>query len=297
MATRNQWIDGARTRTLPAAVAPVLVGTSIAEFEGSFRPLIALLALIVSLTLQVGVNYANDYSDGIRGTDENRVGPVRLVGQKLATPNEVRRAAVIAFGISALAGLGMVLLSQVWLLIPIGTAAIAAAWFYTGGSKPYGYAGYGELFVFVFFGLVAVAGTSASQTGRVSALALIGGVACGALSTAILVANNLRDIPTDELTGKRTLAVRLGDAKTRELYRACIVIGFFMPLAMNFAETGPEGAFIGLFAILSARRPLQAVRTGATGPDLIPVLGDTARMLLLFAGMLSVAIWLSPNGM
>ena len=297
MATRNQWIDGARPRTLPAAVAPVLVGTSIAEFEGSFRPLIALLALVVSLALQVGVNYANDYSDGIRGTDENRVGPVRLVGQNLATPKEVRRAAVIAFGISALAGLGMVLLSQVWLLIPIGVAAIAAAWFYTGGAKPYGYAGYGELFVFVFFGLVAVAGTSASQTGQVTALALLGGVACGALSTAILVANNLRDIPTDELTGKRTLAVRLGDAKTRELYRACIVIGFFMPLAMNFAETGPESAFIGLFAILSTRRPLQAVRNGATGPDLIPVLGDTARMLLLFAGMLSVAIWLSPNGM
>jgi 1,4-dihydroxy-2-naphthoate octaprenyltransferase len=297
MATRNQWIDGARPRTLPAAVAPVLVGTSIAEFEGSFQPLIALLALVVSLALQVGVNYANDHSDGIRGTDENRVGPVRLVGQNLATPKEVRRAAVIAFGISALAGLGMVLLSQVWLLIPIGVAAIAAAWFYTGGAKPYGYAGYGELFVFVFFGLVAVAGTSASQTGQVTALALLGGVACGALSTAILVANNLRDIPTDELTGKQTLAVRLGDAKTRELYRACIVIGFFMPLAMNFAETGPESAFIGLFAILSARRPLQAVRNGATGPDLIPVLGDTARMLLLFAGMLSVAIWLSPNGM
>ena len=297
MATRNQWIDGARPRTLPAAVAPVLVGTSIAEFEGSFRPVIALLALVVSLALQIGVNYANDYSDGIRGTDENRVGPVRLVGQKLATPQEVRRAAVIAFGVSALAGLGMVLLSQVWLLIPIGTAAIAAAWFYTGGSKPYGYAGYGELFVFVFFGLVAVAGTSASQTGRVTVLALLGGVACGALSTAILVANNLRDIPTDALTGKRTLAVRLGDSKTRELYRACIVVGFFMPLAMNFAETGPESAFIGLFAILSARRPLQAVHSGATGPDLIPVLGDTSRMLLLFAGMLSVAIWLSPNGM
>jgi len=297
MATRNQWIDGARPRTLPAAVAPVLVGTSIAEFEGSFRPLIALLALVVSLALQVGVNYANDYSDGIRGTDENRVGPVRLVGQNLATPTEVRRAAVLAFGISALAGLGMVLLSQVWLLIPIGVAAIAAAWFYTGGAKPYGYAGYGELFVFVFFGLVAVAGTSASQTGQVTVLALLGGVACGALSTAILVANNLRDIPTDALTGKRTLAVRLGDSKTRELYRACIVVGFFMPLAMNFAETGPESAFIGLFAILSTRRPLQAVRNGATGPDLIPVLGDTARMLLLFAGMLSVAIWLSPNGM
>ncbi|NBO25800.1 MAG: 1,4-dihydroxy-2-naphthoate polyprenyltransferase [Actinobacteria bacterium] len=297
MATRNQWIDGARPRTLPAAVAPVLVGTSIAEFEGSFRPVIALLALVVSLALQIGVNYANDYSDGIRGTDENRVGPVRLVGQKLATPNEVQRAAVTAFGISALAGLGMVLLSHVWLLIPIGLAAIAAAWFYTGGAKPYGYAGYGELFVFVFFGLVAVAGTSASQTGQVTGLALLGGIACGALSTAILVANNLRDIPTDKLTGKLTLAVRLGDAKTRELYRACIVIGFFMPLAMNFSETGPESAFIGLFAILSARRPLQAVRNGATGPDLIPVLGDTARVLLLFSGMLSVAIWLSPNGM
>jgi len=297
MATRNQWIDGARPRTLPAAVAPVLVGTSIAEFEGSFRPVIALLALVVSLALQIGVNYANDYSDGIRGTDENRVGPVRLVGQKLATPNEVQRAAVTAFGISALAGLGMVLLSHVWLLIPIGLAAIAAAWFYTGGAKPYGYAGYGELFVFVFFGLVAVAGTSASQTGQVTGLALLGGIACGALSTAILVANNLRDIPTDKLTGKLTLAVRLGDTKTRELYRACIVIGFFMPLAMNFSETGPESAFIGLFAILSARRPLQAVRNGATGPDLIPVLGDTARVLLLFSGMLSVAIWLSPNGM
>lgn len=297
MATRNEWIAGTRPRTLPAAVAPVLVGTAIAEFEGSFRPVIALLALVVSLALQIGVNYANDYSDGIRGTDENRVGPVRLVGQKLATPNEVRRAAFFAFGVSALAGLGMVLLSQFWLLIPIGLSAIAAAWFYTGGAKPYGYAGYGEMFVFVFFGLVAVAGTSASQTGQVTLLALLGGVACGALSTAILVANNLRDIQTDELSGKKTLAVRLGDAKTRELYRACILIGFFMPLAMNFSETGPESAFIGLFAILSARRPLQAVRNGVTGPALIPVLADTARLLLLFSGMLSVAIWLSPNGM
>jgi 1,4-dihydroxy-2-naphthoate octaprenyltransferase len=297
MATRNEWIAGTRPKTLPAAVAPVLVGTAIAEFEGSFRPVIALLALIVSLALQVGVNYANDYSDGIRGTDENRVGPVRLVGQKLATPDEVRRAAFVAFGVSAVAGLGMVLLSQFWLLIPFGLSAIAAAWFHTGGAKPYGYAGYGELFVFVFFGLVAVAGTSASQTGQITLLALLGGVACGALSTAILVANNLRDIPTDALSGKQTLAVRLGDERTRELYRACILVGFFMPLAMNFSETGPESAFIGLFAILSARRPLQAMRSGATGPALIPVLADTARMLLLFAGMLSVAIWLSPNGM
>ena len=297
MATREQWREGARPRTLPAAIAPVLVGTSIAEFEGAFNPVIALLALIVSLALQVGVNYANDYSDGIRGTDDERVGPVRLVGQKLASPIEVRRAAIISFLISAGAGLAMVLLSQVWILIPIGLAAIAAAWFYTGGSKPYGYAGYGELFVFVFFGLVAVAGTSASQTGQVTPLALLGGVACGALSTAILVANNLRDIPTDKLSGKRTLAVRLGDAKTRDLYRICIVMGFAMPLAMNFLANGPVSAYIGLFAILTARRPLQVIRSGATGMELIPVIADTARLLLLFAGFISVAIWLSPNGM
>jgi 1,4-dihydroxy-2-naphthoate octaprenyltransferase len=296
MATREQWLAGARPRTLPAAIAPVLVGTSIAEFEGSFRPAIALLALVVSLGLQVGVNYANDYSDGIRGTDDDRVGPLRLVAQKLATPVQVKRAAIISFLVSALAGLAMVLLSQVWILIPIGLAAIASAWFYTGGSKPYGYAGYGELFVFVFFGLVAVAGTSASQTGQVTPLGLLGGVACGALSTAILVANNLRDIPTDKLAGKLTLAVRLGDAKTRELFRLCIVIGFAMPLAMNFLANGPASAFIGLFAILSARRPLQIVRSGATGMELIPVLSDTARLLLLFAGFISVSIWLSPNG-
>jgi 1,4-dihydroxy-2-naphthoate octaprenyltransferase len=296
MATREQWLAGARPRTLPAAIAPVLIGTSIAEFEGSFRPAIALLALVVSLGLQVGVNYANDYSDGIRGTDDDRVGPLRLVAQKLATPVQVKRAAIISFLVSALAGLAMVLLSQVWILIPIGLAAIASAWFYTGGSKPYGYAGYGELFVFVFFGLVAVAGTSASQTGQVTPLGLLGGVACGALSTAILVANNLRDIPTDKLAGKLTLAVRLGDAKTRELFRLCIVIGFAMPLAMNFLANGPASAFIGLFAILSARRPLQIVRSGATGMELIPVLSDTARLLLLFAGFISVSIWLSPNG-
>lgn len=296
MATREQWLAGARPKTLPAAIAPVLVGTSIAEFEGSFRPVVALLAFVVSLGLQVGVNYANDYSDGIRGTDDDRVGPVRLVGQKLASPAQVKTAAIISFLVSAGAGLAMVLISQVWLLIPIGIAAIAAAWFYTGGSKPYGYAGFGELFVFVFFGLVAVAGTSASQTGEVTALGLLGGVACGALATAILVANNLRDIATDKLAGKLTLAVRLGDAKTRELYRLCIVIGFAMPLAMNFLANGPVSAYIGLFAILSARRPLQIVRSGATGMELIPVLGDTARLLLLFAGFISVSIWLSPNG-
>jgi 1,4-dihydroxy-2-naphthoate octaprenyltransferase len=294
MATRQQWYSGARPHTLPAAIAPVAVGTAIAYYEQSCKPVLAVLALVVALSLQVGVNYANDYSDGIRGTDENRVGPIRLVGQKLATPNEVKRAALLSFGVSALAGLAMVLISSVWILIPIGIAAIASAWFYTGGSKPYGYAGYGELFVFVFFGLVAVSGTSASQTGTISTLSLLGGVGCGALSSAILVANNLRDIPGDTIAGKKTLAVRLGDAKTRELYRAFIVLGFITPVLMSFPETGPKNAYVGLFAILSARRPLHIVRAGAAGPDLIPVLQDTARLLLLFAGLLSVSIALSP---
>lgn len=295
MATRQQWIDGARPHTLPAAVAPVTVGTSIAIYEGGFQLVLAVLALIVGLSLQVGVNYANDYSDGIRGTDNNRVGPVRLVGQGLATAAEVKRAAFISFGVSALAGLAMVVISGVLILIPIGIASIAAAWFYTGGSKPYGYAGYGELFVFVFFGLVAVGGTAASQTGQVSGLALLGGIGCGALSSAILVANNLRDIPGDTIAGKKTLAVRLGDARTRSLYRALIVVAFMTPLLMTIPEDGPQGAYIGLFAIISARRTLNAVRQGATGPDLIPVLQDTARLLLLFAGLLSVSIGLSPH--
>ena len=295
MATRQQWIDGARPHTLPAAIAPVAVGTSIAIYEQSFKPVLALLALIVSVSLQVGVNYANDYSDGIRGTDENRVGPIRLVGQKLATPAQVRRAAFLSFGVSALAGLLMVLISLVWILIPVGIAAIAAAWFYTGGSKPYGYSGFGELFVFVFFGLVAVSGTSASQTGAITTLSLLGGIGCGALSSAVLVANNLRDIPGDKISGKKTLAVRLGDARTRELYRAFIVLGFITPVIMSFPGDGPKSAYIGLFAILTARRPLRIVRAGAVGPDLIPVLQDTARLLLLFAGLLSVSIALSPH--
>jgi 1,4-dihydroxy-2-naphthoate octaprenyltransferase len=172
MATREQWIEGARPLTLPAAVAPVLLGSAIAKFEGSFNPIIAILALIVSLALQVGVNYANDYSDGIRGTDANRVGPVRLVGQELASPTEVQRAAFISFGLAAVAGLGISVISDLWILIPVGLLSILAAWFYTGGKNPYGYAGFGELFVFVFFGLVAVVGTTFAQTGFISWVAV-----------------------------------------------------------------------------------------------------------------------------
>lgn len=290
MTTRDQWVQGARPRTLPAAIAPVLVGSAIAAFEGSFRPFIALCALIVSVAFQVGANYSNDYSDGIRGTDDSRVGPVRLVGQGLAAASDVKRAALIAFGVGAAAGLLMVALSQMWLLVPLGIASVAAAWFYTGGSMPYGYRGFGEIFVFVFFGLVAVVGTAASQIGSIPVISLLGGVACGALSCAILVANNLRDITEDAKVGKRTLAVVLGDTGTRELFRTCILVAFAMPVVMTTMTGGPEYAYISLLSLLHARRPLLAVAGGATGRDLIPVLEGTGRTLLFFSLYLTVGI-------
>jgi len=293
MATREQWIQGARPLTLPAVIAPVLLGTAIAKFEGSFRPFIALLALVIGLALQVGVNYANDYSDGIRGTDNDRVGPVRLVGQKLAQPDEVKRAAFISFFVAALAGLGMTLLSGLWILIPVGALAILAAWFYTGGKNPYGYAGFGELFVFIFFGLVAVVGTTYAQTGIISWIAILAGVSCGALSSAVLITNNLRDLETDAANGKRTLAVKLGDAKTREFYRFAIVVAFAMPIIQYLQETGPMYAYVGLFAIISARYPLHIIRTEAKGNELIPALEYTVRLLIIFAVISSISIWFS----
>lgn len=290
MATREQWIQGARPLTLPAAIAPVLLGSAIAKFEGSFKPGIALLAMVVALALQVGVNYANDYSDGVRGTDEFRVGPVRLVGQGLAPADQVKRAAFLSFGVAAAAGFGITLLSGIWLFIAVGLLAILAAWFYTGGKNPYGYNGFGELFVFVFFGLVAVVGTTGAQTGTISWVAILAGVSCGAFSTAILIANNLRDIETDTLNNKRTLAVRLGDQKTRELYKAMIVLAFLMPVIESFQTSGPMYAYVGLFAILSARYPLHLIQTGATGTELIPVLTFTGRLLLIFSVISSIAI-------
>ena len=290
MTTREQWIDGARPRTLPASIAPVLVGTAIAYYEGSVRPVIALCALVVAVAFQVGANYSNDYSDGIRGTDDTRVGPVRLVGQGLATASAVKRAAFMAYGVGATAGLLMVALSGVWLLIPLGLASIAAAWFYTGGNVPYGYRALGEVFVFVFFGLVAVVGTATSQTERLTTLGMLGGVACGALSCAILVANNLRDIEQDAKVGKRTLAVVLGDSGTRELYRTCILVAYAMPVVMTTMTDGPRFAYISLLSLLYARRPLMAVAGGAHGRELIPVLVGTSRMLLFFAFYLTLGI-------
>lgn len=293
MTTREQWIAGARPKTLAAAIAPVLVGSAIAKYEGGFSIAISFLALTVALALQIGVNYANDYSDGIRGTDKDRVGPIRLVGQELATPHAVKRAAMICFAVAVAAGLGMLIISRYWLLLPVGISAVLAAWFYTGGKRPYGYAGFGELFVFVYFGLVAVIGTSASQVGSISTTSILAGVACGAFATAILVANNLRDLPSDAQVGKKTLAVRLGDKATREVFRLCILVGFISPVLIAFAFNGPEFAYIGTFFLLIARRALISVGDGATGAELIPVLVQTSQVLLFTSMSMSLGIWLS----
>lgn len=295
MTTPAQWLAGARPRTLPAALAPVLVGTAVAMWDGGALWGRALLALVVALALQVGVNYANDYSDGVRGTDAQRVGPVRLVGQGLAAPGAVKRAALLSFGVAAVAGLALVVLSGLWWLLLVGAAAIVAAWTYTGGPRPYGYAGLGEVFVFVFFGLVAVCGTAVVQVGYVSGLALACGVGVGALSCAILVVNNLRDIPGDTAAGKNTLAVRLGDKRTRTLYAALVGVALAVPAILGIAgsiapTTWPATGILGLGALALAVQPLHAVRTGAAGPALVPVLGATGRLMLGYGVLLSLGI-------
>jgi 1,4-dihydroxy-2-naphthoate polyprenyltransferase len=287
MASTAQWVEGARPRTLPAAMAPVAVGTGAAAAADSAVAWKAVLALVVSLALQVGVNYANDYSDGIRGTDTVRVGPFRLVGSGAARPSTVKRAAFAAFGLAAVVGLVLAATSSWWLLL-VGAAAIAAAWFYTGGAHPYGYVGLGELFVFVFFGLVAVCGTTYVQVGRVTAVSWLVAVPVGLLACAILVANNLRDIPTDATTGKRTLAVRLGDARTRSLYAALVLLPFAVPVVLAFA--GHPWALLALAAVPLAVPPLRLVRAGTTGRDLIPVLRDTGRLQLAYGVLLAVGL-------
>ncbi len=279
MASFAQWVEGARPRTLPNAVAPVVAGTGAAAWLGSAVWWKALLALTVALALIVGVNYANDYSDGIRGTDDDRAGPVRLVGSRLATPRSVLTAAVASLSVGAAAGLALALLSAPW-LIAVGAACIAGAWLYTGGSKPYGYAGFGEVAVFVFFGLVAVLGTQYTQALRVDWVGLVSAVSIGALSSSVLVANNLRDIPTDAQSGKMTLAVRLGDARTRVLYQALLATAAVLTLVLMAAT---PWCAAGLVATPLALRAVAPVRSGRGGRDLIPVLRDTGLAMVVWA--------------
>ena len=291
MASTREWIEGARPRTLGAAIAPIAVGTGAAATIGSVQPVRAALALVVMLAAQIGANYANDYSDGIRGTDHARVGPVRLVGQGLAAPAAVRRAALLSLVVSAIAGLALVALVGQWWLLAVGAVALLAAWLYTGGPKPYGYIGLGEVFVFAFFGVVPVVGTAYVQALSVPPAAWVGAIGVGALTCAVLVANNLRDIPTDAASGKRTLAVRLGDRATRVGYVVLIVSAFavIVPLALP-AGLGLTFAWIALLAGVLAIRPVAAVLRHAVGRDLVPVLQGTGLLVLVYGVLLGVGL-------
>jgi 1,4-dihydroxy-2-naphthoate octaprenyltransferase len=287
-----QWVEGARPRTLPNSIAPVLAGWgAVAALDTShWAPsqwVRALLALIVALALQIGVNYANDYSDGIRGTDAVRVGPMRLVGSGAAAPTAVRTAAFASFAVAAVAGLVLVTLAGQWWLLVLGAACVGGAWYYTGGARPYGYVGLGELAVFVFFGLVAVLGTQYVVSGRITPTGGFMAVAVGAMSAAVLVANNLRDIPTDSAAAKRTLAVRLGDHRTRTLYTTLVTVPFAVTLGL---ATTRWPTLAGLLALVLAVPALRRVRDGANGSELIPVLRDTGLALLVWATATAVAL-------
>jgi 1,4-dihydroxy-2-naphthoate polyprenyltransferase len=288
VASPAQWLAGARPRTLPAALAPVLAGTGVAAYVDGAVWWKATLALVVSLALQVGVNYANDYSDGVRGTDADRVGPMRLVGSGAAAPRAVKAAAFVALGVAAAAGL-VLAVTTAWWLVAVGLACIVAAWFYTGGTRPYGYAGLGEVMVFVFFGLVAVVGTTYVQTETWEPAAFCAALGVGALACAILVANNLRDIPTDREAGKRTLAVRLGDGPTRQLYSGLVLAAIAAALAVAVLTTW--WALLALAYASAAAPAARAVLGGVGGPALVPVLQQTglAELVLgagLFVGLL-----------
>jgi 1,4-dihydroxy-2-naphthoate octaprenyltransferase len=290
MATTAQWVAGARVRTLPNSVAPVIVGSGAAAAIAEFNWWASLLALVVSVALQVGVNYANDYSDGIRGTDDKRVGPLRLVASGVAPAAQVRLAAFVCFGIAGVAGLVLVGLTGHWWLITVGVVSVAAAWFYTGGPKPYGYAGWGEVAVFVFFGPVAVLGTLYVQTGEITWPGVAGAVALGCLSASVLVTNNLRDLPTDSASGKITMAVRLGDRRTRVLYLVLVAVPFVVSVV---AAVWHPWLLLGLLAAALAVPAARTVTRNATGMALIPVLRDTSLTMLLWAILIGAALALS----
>ena len=284
MTALSIWVAGSRPRTWPAAVVPVVVGTAAAQDQPNL--LRASLALLVALALQVGVNYANDYRDGIRGTDDKRVGPRRLVASGLVEARSVKRAAFCFFGGAALIGLYLSAVTSWWLVL-VGAAAIMAAWGYTGGPKPYGYHGLGELFVFVFFGLVASVGTTYLQDEQISALAVGVAVPVGLLAVALLVTNNLRDLPQDDLVGKRTLAVRIGDRPTRALYVVVVVMAF---LSLPYLSLLRPGALLAFVAVPLAVAPIRSVIKGASGLELIPVLGATGKLQMTYGATLCVGL-------
>ncbi len=286
VAQPRDWLAGTRPRTLPAAVVPVLIGTGVAFGYGQFSAWRAVLALVVALALQIGVNFANDYSDGIRGSDERRVGPTRLVAAGLARPKQVLAAAFACFGVACVAGLVLAIFTS-WWLIAVGAAAVAAAWFYTGGSHPYGYQGLGEVAVFAFFGLAAVAGTAYVQMVGFSWLELLAAIPAGLLSCALLMINNLRDIGSDAEVGKRTLAVRLGDRRSRAVYIASLLLPFVAALALTPAR--PLAA-LTVVTLPLAWGPIQAVRSGAAGPTLIKALGQTGRLQLAFGIVFTIGL-------
>ena len=289
MTTREQWIAGARPKTLPAAISPVIMGTAFAGY--SAIPLNAFLALVVAVALQVGVNYANDYSDGIKGTDFERIGPMRLVGSGKATADAVKRAAIIAFAIAAISGLILAARTS-WFLILIGALAIAAAWTYTGGPKPYGYSGFGEISVFLFFGLVATLGTYFVQVGSLSREVFLASISMGSLACAILILNNLRDLARDEKSGKRTLAVILGDSGIRNLYRWSI----FTPMALSVVLTFFSlYYFLALVTLPLAGGLVRTVNSGAKDESLIPLLARTARLQIFYSLALSLAALLAAR--
>ena len=281
----NRWVAGARPRTLPAAIAPVLVATSLAGSNADFA--MAGLALVASLALQVGVNYANDYSDGIKGTDDNRVGPTRLVASGLASAKSVKQASFLSFAVAAAVGLVLAISTSLW-LVAVGAAAIFAAWTYTGSKKPYGYLGLGEISVFLFFGLVATMGSYYVQTQEITWQSFIVAIPMGCLACAILAINNLRDRAQDELVGKRTLAVRLGDSGARKLFIGLLLIAHLVTIAIP-----AENTLLTLILLPQTFIIAKKVREGATGAALIPLLGKTGQLQLWFAVALSLALVLN----
>jgi 1,4-dihydroxy-2-naphthoate octaprenyltransferase len=278
----NKWVAGARPRTLPAAIAPVLVATTLAGSNADFA--MAGLALVVSLALQVGVNYANDYSDGIKGTDDNRIGPTRLVASGLASAKSVKQAAFISFAVAAAVGLVLAYSTSLW-LVAVGAAAIFAAWTYTGSKRPYGYLGLGEISVFLFFGLVATMGSYYVQTQEITWQSFVVAIPMGCLACAILAINNLRDRAQDELVDKRTLAVRLGDSRARKLFIALLLLAHISALAVP-----GENTLITLVLVPQTFMIANQVRSGATGPALIPLLGKTGEIQLFFAFLVALAL-------